>query len=129
MRTLSWLVLIGIVAAVIFAVFGLPAFHFPPAPTWEYGVVVPTHGLTRGSTALARGQFGVAWAFNPASFLVALLAVATVLRGIVALATHRWINVSVRFTAWVWITLGLLVAALWLNQQLHADAIINDTIR
>ena len=128
MRVLSWLVLIGIIAAVIFAIFGLPALHFPPAPTWEYGVVVPTHGLMRASTALTRGQFAAAWAFNPASFLVALVAIATVVRWIVALATHRWINISVRFTVLVWIVIAGLVAALWINQQLHADLIINETI-
>ena len=83
----------------------------------------------RASTALALGQLGTAWAFNPASVLVALVAIATVLRWIVALTTRRWINVSVRFTAWVWIALGLSVAALWINQQLHADLIINETIR
>lgn len=129
MRWLSWSVLIGLVAVAILAIFGLPPFHFPPAPTWEFGVVVPTHGLMRASTALAQGQFGVAWAFNPASFLVALVAVATVLRWIVALTTRRWINVSVRFTAWVLIALGLSVAILWINQQLHADLIINETIK
>lgn len=129
MRALSWLVLIGMVAAVGFAVFGLPPFHFPPAPTWDYGIVVPTHGLMRASTALARGQCAVAWAFNPASFLVALAAVATVLRWLVALTTHRWMNVTVRFTPWVWGIIAALVAALWINQQLHANLIINESIR
>lgn len=129
MRALSVLVLIGMIAAVALAIFGVPSIHFPPAPSWEYGIVVPTHGLLRASTALARGQFGLAWAFNPASYLVALVAFGTVLRWLVALTTRRWINVSVRFTAIVWIVIAGLTVVLWINQQLHADLIINETIR
>jgi hypothetical protein len=128
MRVLSWLVVVGVVAAILLAVFGLPETHFPPAPTWDYGIVMPSHGLTRASTALAKGQFGLAWSFNPAAVVLALLVVGAVVRWIVALFNRHWINVSVRFTPAVWLVILLLVVALSINQQLHADMLINETI-
>lgn len=124
---LIWFVAIGGVLAVGFAVFGLPGYQLP-MPTWDFGVVTPTCGLTRASTALARGDLLVAWNFNPAAFLLAIVAVAAVARSVVGYLTHRWINLSMKPTKLGWIVIVALVLLWWGNQQLHAHLIMTGSI-
>ncbi|HAM23490.1 MAG TPA: hypothetical protein DCQ04_14750 [Actinobacteria bacterium] len=114
MPRLTWFMAAGMLLAGVFAIVGLPPFDLP-MPTWAFGVVTPTCGLTRASTALAKGQFGVAWAFNPAAYVLALVAVATAVRFVYGLVTKRWINVSVRPTRLFWVCLGVFVIVWWGN--------------
>lgn len=73
----TWLAMAGVLAAISLALFGLP--HIPlPMPTWQYGIVTPTCGLTRATEALAGGNLIAAWNYNPAAYLLAVTA-ATVL--------------------------------------------------
>lgn len=123
----SRLLIIGVVAAAAFAVFGLPPVSLP-MPTFAFGVVTPTCGLTRASTALARGDVATAWAFNPAVFLVALWTAAAAVRLVLGRATGRWLNVQFRPTRIGWAILGGLFVALWMNQQSHADLIMHGTV-
>jgi hypothetical protein len=96
-----------------------------PMPTFAFGMVTPTCGLTRGTAALLGGRFGTAWRFNPASFLVVGAAVAIVLRAAVGILARRWPTVSVAIGPWGWALVGALVVALWVNQQAHADFVMN----
>lgn len=127
MAVLTAFVAAGLLLAAVFAVFGLPESHLP-MPTWSFGVVTPTCGLTRACTALARGEFAVAWRFNPASYLLALLAVATVIRWIAGRVTGRWVNISVRPTATGWIAVVVLIALWSINQQAHAELIMTGRV-
>lgn len=124
MPRLTWFMGAGIVLAGIFAFVGLPPFDLP-MPTWAFGVVTPTCGLTRASTALAKGQFATAWAFNPAAYVLAATAIAAVARFTYAMFTKRWVNVSLRPTRLFWACLGALIVVWWVNQQMHADLIMN----
>lgn len=127
MPRLIWFVAIGLCAAGLLAVFGLPSVRLP-MPTWALGIVTPTCGLTRASTALARGQIGVAWAFNPAAFLLAATAIGGVTRWAIGRLTHQWINISFRLTRLGWIAVLVLIVLWWGNQQLHADLIMHGSV-
>jgi hypothetical protein len=127
MRWLSWLSVIGLVSAVVLAVIG----GFPldtPMPTHAFGLVEPTCGLTRGSTAIARGDLALAWRYNPASFLVMALGVAGMLRLAVGMTTHRWVNVSVRASRVAWLVGLAAFVGFWVYQQTNAEFIINSRL-
>ena len=64
MRWLTRTVAIGATTAIVLAVIGGMPLALP-MPTHAIGVVDPTCGLTRASTAIARGDFVNAWRFNP----------------------------------------------------------------
>jgi hypothetical protein len=124
MRWVTRFTLAGIVVAVVLAAIG--GFPFDtPMPTHSFGWVEPTCGLTRGSTAIARGDFASAWHYNPASFLVMGLGLLGVLRTGIGFATHRWVNVTYRPGRLVWSLAGAAFVALWAYQQTNADFIIN----
>ncbi|MGV1037995.1 MAG: DUF2752 domain-containing protein [Candidatus Nanopelagicales bacterium] len=127
MPKLIWFVAIGVVLAAGFAVFGLPGYQLP-MPTWHFGVVTPTCGLTRASTALARGEIATAWSFNPAAFVLALVAVGAVARSVVGYLTHRWVNVTMKPTRLGWVVIVALVLLWWGNQQLNAHLIMTGSI-
>ena len=127
MRWLSWLSAGGLVAAVVLAIIG----GFPldtPMPTHAFGLVEPTCGLTRGSTAIARGDLALAWSYNPASFLVMAFGAAGIIRLVVGAATHRWVNVFVRPSRVGWFGLLAAFMGLWVYQQTNAEFIINSRL-
>lgn len=127
MRWLSWLSVVGVAAAVVLAIIG----GFPldtPMPTHAFGLVEPACGLTRGSTALARGDLALAWDYNPASFLVMAFGAAGILRLAVGMTTHRWVNVSLRPSRVGWLVLLTAFVGLWAYQQTNAEFIINSRV-
>ncbi len=127
MPKLIWFVGIGLVLAAGFAIFGLPSYQLP-MPTWDFGVVTPTCGLTRASTALARGDLATAWNFNPAAFLLALAAVGAIVRSVVGYLTHHWVNITMKPTRLGWVVIAALVLLWWGNQQLNAHLIMTGSI-
>lgn len=127
MPMLTRLVAAGLFLAVLLALFGLPPFDLP-MPTWSIGLVTPTCGLTRATMALARGELGVAFAFNPAAFVLAATAIAAVVRWVSGRLTRHWVNVSMKPTALGWVSIVILVAIWWINQQLHAELIMNGSV-
>jgi hypothetical protein len=127
MRWLTYLTAGGVVAAVVLAVIG----GFPldtPMPTHAFGWVEPTCGLTRGSTAIARGDFATAWHYNPASFLVMGFGVFGLVRTAAGFLTHRWFNVKVTWSRVGWVAFGVAFVALWAYQQTNAEFIINSRV-
>lgn len=117
----------GVLAAGVLAVIG----GFPvdvPMPTHAVGWVEPTCGLTRGSTAVARGDFGIAWRYNPASFAVMAFGVAGLARTALGTSTGRWLNIRLRPSLRGWIIVGFSLAVFWLYQQTNAEFIINSRI-
>lgn len=126
-RWITWLATAGVLTAAVLAAIG----GFPldtPMLTHRWGWVEPTCGLTRGSTAIARGDFATAWRYNPASFLVMGFAVAGVARTAIGLAAHRWVNLRLWPRPRSWALAGVAFIALWLYQQTNAEFIINSRI-
>ena len=111
------------VAAVLAVVGGLP-FDLP-MPTHAVGWVTPTCGLTRGSTALIRGDLDLAWHYNPASFAVMSFAVLGVVRAAVGRFCGFWVNVRLRpRRSWL-VAVAILVLVLWAQQMTNASFIIH----
>lgn len=114
----------GLASAVVLAAIG--GFPFDtPMPTHSVGWVDPTCGLTRGSTAIARGDLGLAWRYNPTSFLVMGFGAAGVARAAIGITKGRWWNASLRLGWGGWLLVALAVVALTLYQQTNADFIIS----
>ena len=124
MRWLSWLCLGGLGVAVLLALAGGYPFD-TSMPTHRFGWVEPTCGLTRGSTAIARGDLALAWRYNPASFLVMGLGLFGVARLVLGAVQGRWVNVAVRPTRLAWVLLAAAIIGLWAYQQTNADFIIH----
>ncbi len=97
-------------------------------PTHQFGWVEPSCGLTRGSTAIARGDLAIAWRYDPASFLVMGFGAASVARSIVGHVSGRWYNLRVSLSPVGWVIIGESVVALTLYQQSNAEFIINSRI-
>lgn len=111
------------VAMVLALVGGFPVDV--PMPTHSFGWVEPSCGLTRGSTALVRGDLALAWRYNPLSYLVVLFGVSGVARWVAGRSSARWVHVSVRLRPLGWSVLAVLVIAFTLYQQSNAEFIIN----
>jgi Protein of unknown function (DUF2752) len=127
MRFVTYLTIGGVAIAIILAVIG----GFPldtPMPTHSFGWVEPTCGLTRGSTAIARGDFATAWQYNPAAFLVMGVGLAGVIRTVAGFTTRRWLNIRAHPGRFGWLAFGIAFIALWAYQQQHAEFIINARI-
>lgn len=126
-RPVTLVSLVGMLAGLALVLNG----GFPvdmPMPTHSFGWVEPTCGLTRGSTALMRGDFALAWRYNPASFLVVGGAVAWLMRTAAGVVSRRWLNLRVRPNAAIWIGLAVAVGALLVWQQSNAEFIINSRL-
>lgn len=121
-RAVTFLTLAGIAGAFALRIFGLPQVDLH-SPLHYLGLMDPLCGLTRAVRALALDDIGGALEYNPASLALALGTVLVMTRTAFGLMTHRWISVAVsRRQLWILVVVGLL--ALWVNQQLHADLLL-----
>lgn len=123
-RWMTWGTALGLAGAAVLAITGGLPFDLP-MPTYRLGIVTPTCGLTRGSTAIVRGDLALAWHYNPASFAVIAFGLLGLVRTTVGIVTGRWISVTCTRSQSVWVLLGLCIAAFWLYQQSNAEFIIN----
>lgn len=115
----TWLSIGGLVAAAVLAAIG----GFPldtPMPTHAFGWVEPTCGLTRGSTAIARGDLALAWQYNPAAFVVVGFGIVGAARALIGTASHRWFTIAVRPGRLGWSVLAAAFVLLWAHQQSNA---------
>lgn len=120
----TWLSVAGIAAALLFAMSGGSPIDVP-MPSHLVGVVTPTCGLTRGTTALVRGDAALAWSYNPAAFVVAALGAAGLARALIGIGLGRWFGVVVRLHLVGRAALVVGVALLWINQQSNADFVMH----
>jgi hypothetical protein len=127
MRWVTVVSVVGVCAAVALAVIGGMPFDLP-MPTHSFGWVEPSCGLTRGSTAIVRGDLALAWRYNPLSFLVVGIAIAGILRAFVGGISGRWLNVGYRPSKLHVLVVLALIAAFWLFQQTKADFIITSRL-
>ena len=114
----------GLVTAVILGITGGSPIDVP-MPTHAFGWVEPTCGLTRGSTAIVRGDFGLAWRYNPASFVVMGFGVLGAGRAAVGMLSGRWARLTVRLGAFGCLVLLAAIVGLWIYQQQRAPFIMS----
>ena len=114
----------GLLLAAVLAVAGGLPFDLP-MPTHLVGWVEPTCGLTRGSTAIARGEIGLAWRYNPASFAVMGFGLLGVLRAGLGFLAGRWINFKVRIAPGGWAVIVLALVLLGIHQQNNAQFVMD----
>lgn len=109
--------------AVAFARWGIPPLDVM-WPMHRLGIVGPSCGLTRAVVALARGEPGRAWQFNPSGFVVAAAVVTLVARALVAVVSGRWFEPVLRVRRTGAVAVAATVA-LWANQQAHAQFLLH----
>ena len=110
-------------AAVAFRLVGIPDVPLMQ-PLYALGVVLPGCGLTRATVALVGGDFATAWAYNPASYVVAVLVAAGLARAAVGVAVGRWVHVRLRPSPALFGIVALVVGVLWLRQQRSAELLM-----
>lgn len=119
-----------VVIAAGMAVFGLPPVDLH-GPLHRVGIMGPFCGGTRAARFAAQGDLATAWEYNPAGILAVLLAGTAVVRAVVGLTTRRWLTWSLTWTPRrrraVIVVAVLVLAALMVRQQMHADLLIAGT--
>jgi len=105
------------------ALFGLPPADIH-GPFHYVGIMDPLCGMTRAFRLLARGQLGRAVTYNPASPLLAVVLVGVVIRAAIGKTSGRWLDVTVVRSRGMYLVIGLGIAALWINQQIHAGLLM-----
>lgn len=123
---MSWLTTMAVVltlGAVGLAIFGLPPadIHAPPH---YLGIMDPLCGMTRALRALAVGDLGAAWRYNPGVFVLAAAVGFALMRTVVGLVTKRWLDVMFVRRRAVFLGIIVFVGGLWVNQQLHASLLM-----
>ncbi|HJU02046.1 MAG TPA: DUF2752 domain-containing protein [Actinomycetes bacterium] len=94
-----------------------------PLHRW-FGIMDPACGMTRGVIAMLRARPGLAVAYNPASPLVVVAALAVLVRVGVGRLTGRWLDLRFRPTSMFWLLAAILLLLLWVNQQRHATLLL-----
>lgn len=121
--TVTRVVLIGIPLVALLSVVGLPPIDLH-GPVHYLGIMGPTCGMTRGVMWTARGDLAQAWHFNPASLLVLPALVLLAGRALLGRLTNRWLNLSIRWRRWLWVSVIAPVLLLSIRQQLYADFLL-----
>jgi len=121
---------LGVAAVVVFvAGTALAVFGFPPIdlhePTHYLGIMAPSCGLTRGTTAILSGSLSRGLRYNPASPLVVVAAAVLLGRLLIGLGTGRWLELRMRISRFAWIVLAVAAVALEINQQLNARLLMS----
>jgi hypothetical protein len=122
-RVLTWLAPLGVVAGMSLAVLGLPTADLH-GPLHYLGLMDPLCGATRGVRLAFLGDLPSAWRYNPAAIPLAAGAVFMVARGLLGGVTGRWINAELRWTPTTRTLIGVLIVALWVNQQWNAPLLL-----
>lgn len=119
-RSLTTAALLGLSAAFLLAVFGLPPIDIH-GPLHYVGIMGPTCGITRGVMWFSRGELSTAWTYNPLSLLMVPGAALLMGRAGYGWWSGRWLQVSVRRDHRLIALVVLGVILLTIRQQLHVD--------
>lgn len=126
----SLLAILGLAAAVMMAIFGLPPIDLH-GPLHKFGIMDPFCGGTRAARYTAQGSFAAAWRYNPLSILIVLCGALALLRTVVGIITGQWINLrfslSHRQRLILIDVVVLLIVALEIRQQMRADLLMAGT--
>lgn len=117
-------------AAIVMAVFGLPAVDLH-GPLHRIGIMDPLCGGTRAARYTAQGHLGLAWRYNPLGIVTVIVGALLVARTAAGIATHRWITPHITWTRRgrrIVVVLGIaLLAVLEIRQQGRADLLMTGT--
>jgi hypothetical protein len=112
------------------AVFGLPPVDLHGL-LHHVGIMDPLCGGTRAAAYTARGEWALAWRYNPLGILAVLAAALAVLRAALGALTGRWVTLTVAWTPrrvrTVAATATVLLISLTVRQQLPAEVLIAGT--
>ncbi len=122
-HAITFFAVLGVAGAVIMALVGLPPVDVH-GPFHYVGIMDPLCGMTRAARLLAQGQLNQAITYNPASPILALLAIGAVIRAAIGTGTGHWLAVTISRSRTLYVAAGLGVAALWINQQVHAGLLM-----
>lgn len=123
-RLFTWLAVAGLLISGALALLGLPKQNIHGVLHY-FGIMDPLCGGTRAVRLAVLGQWSQSWHYNPLGIPLLLGAGVTVLRAVAGLITHRWVNVTIRWTptlrraSFALLALGLV--ALGIRQQLLVD--------
>ncbi|WP_416529971.1 DUF2752 domain-containing protein [Streptomyces coelicoflavus] len=98
-------------------------------PTHDAGIMAPTCGLTRSVVAVFRGDISMAWRYNPAGLLVAVVAVAALARLLAGVFVRCGPVLRVRPGRIGWMVLVLALVALEIRQQGQAELLMTAGLR
>ncbi len=110
-------------AAAVLALVGLPPVDLH-SPVHYLGLMDPLCGMTRAARLLALGDIRAAIAYNAASVGLAGAALLVIARFEIGTFSGRWASVVIRQRAVLLAAAFVLVALLWINQQLYADLLL-----
>lgn len=110
---------VGLVLSSAVGILGVPPIGFH-LPIHDLGVMMPTCGGTRSVARAAIGDLLGSWRFNPLGTVLVVGAWGYVGREVVGRLTGRWLDLRLSVTRRGACVLALLVAALAVNQQMHA---------
>lgn len=127
MPAVSLLGVVGLVAAVAMAVFGLPPVDLH-SPLHHIGIMDPLCGGTRAARLTAQGHLAAAWRYNPLGILAVVGAGVAVMRLVARMIGHRWLNADIVWTSRrrrVALTVLIMaVVLLEIRQQGRADLLM-----
>lgn len=118
--TLVWIAAAGLLAATLLGWLGMPPVDLH-GPLHYLGIMGPLCGMTRSVARAATGDLARAWRYNPGGLLLVAGAWVSIVRALVGRLTGRWLNLHVVVSRGGWWALTITLAALTVNQQLHAD--------
>lgn len=127
MRLVTVAAVLGLIAAAVMAVFGLPSVDIH-GPLHRVGIMDPLCGGTRAARLTARGDIQGAWTYNPLGVFATWAAALAVLRLAIGAATRRWLNTHVQWTPrrarFVLAVLAIATIVLEIRQQSRADLLV-----
>lgn len=120
----------AVAAAAGMAMFGLPPIDLHGL-LHHWGIMDPLCGGTRAAMYAARGDWPLAWRYNPLGILVVVVSAAAVVRSVLGVVTGRWLMVAVTWTPRrrriVIVAAVMVLAALTVRQQLRAELLMAGT--
>ena len=128
-----WITLVSIGLLAIAG--GMAALDLPPidlhGPNHWFGIMDPLCGGTRAARYTTRGEWGLAWKYNPLGIVTVVAVGLLVLRASAGVLTRRWIALDISWTRggrWAAvIVVALLLIALEIRQQGRADLLMAGT--
>lgn len=111
---------VGLLLSSAVGVLGVPPIGLH-LPTHDAGIMMPTCGATRSVAHAAVGDLLTSWQFNPLGAVLVVGAWGYVAREFVGRLTGRWLDLRLDITRGGRIVIALLVVALAVNQQFHAN--------
>lgn len=118
-RGLTRLAAAGLVLGGTLAVIGLPPLPLH-LPTHYLGIMGPLCGMTRATVAVLRADVALGWRYNPGSLVLVAGALAVLVRALAGYVSGRWLTAHLRVSRGGWCVIVGALAALTVNQQVHA---------